>query len=352
LITNHDPALALVTCDPESEAFALQELRELLPSLPSPSWITDGIALVTPGLSFAECAARMSENPSIFVRHLAPVQWEVELRGVEADVEVLLEAAALSAPGFTSNASFAVQSRIVGEGRLPYRKFTLNNTLSAALERLTGAQMECRQPQQIVSVLCAPTRGYIGLSDAAQNRSSWPGGEHRFKRDEEQISRAEFKLLETLRTFDLQLPERGRALDLGAAPGGWTRVLRQHGLAVTAVDPADLDSRFRRDAGVQHVRRRVEEFLPTVKNRFALLVNDMRKDPLDSVEVMLQAAGLLLPDAPAVLTLKLPHQTGSSVDNLAMVRLCIDRLKREYRIVGARQLYHNRSEVTVALSKS
>ena len=349
-----EPSKALMTCDPESEPFALQELRALFPEMPRPDWLDDGIALFAPGIPFAEWAARVREGAPIFVRHIAPVQWEVPLRGDESDIDALLEALPQLAAGLDGGTTFAVQARILGEGHLPYRKFTVNNSLSDVLERMTGATMECRSPEQIVSLLCTPTCGYLGLSRADENRSAWPGGEHRFKRDDEQISRAEFKLLEAFHTFDLKLPgedgqRRGRALDLGAAPGGWTRVLRQQGYAVTAVDPADMDARFRRDPAVQHVRKKIEEFLPTLRTRFALLVNDMRKDPLDSVEMMLQAAPYLLPDAPAVLTLKLPHEVGKSIDTLHTVRLCLDRLSRAYSVIGARQLYHNRSEVTVAL---
>ena len=182
-----------------------------------------------------------------------------------------------------------------------------------------------------------------------QNRSAWPGGEHRFKRDAEQISRAEFKLLEARDVFGLDLQAGGKALDMGAAPGGWTRVLRQWGWRVVAVDPADLDARFRHDPNVTHVAKTIEAFLPTVKTRFDLLVNDMRMDADESVERMLRASHCLLPARPALITFKLPHNTDMKRDLLADIRLAIQRLSRDYEIIGARQLYHNRSEVTVAL---
>ena len=64
---------------------------------------------------------------------------------------------------------------------------------------------------------------------------------------------------------------------MGAAPGGWTRVLRQHGLKVTAVDPAELDPRLRTDRGVTRVRKTIQEYLPGAP-RFDVIVNDMRMD--------------------------------------------------------------------------
>lgn len=53
---------------------------------------------------------------------------------------------------------------------------------------------------------------------------------------------AEFKLLEALEVFGIVLPSHGVALDLAAAPGGWTRVLRRAGEYVTAIDPGELDA--------------------------------------------------------------------------------------------------------------
>ncbi len=341
------PARVLVSCDPEFEAQALQEIREILPGIPLPAWLDDGLALFTPDLPFGDFAVMLHQRAPIFVRHIASVQREVALCGDERDIETLLAVVEELGSSIDPTQSFAVQSRIVGEGKLPYRKFILNNTLSERLKARTGAAMECSAPHQIVSVLCTPARGYIGVSLAEQNRSAWPGGEHRFKRDAQQISRAEFKLLEAFSVFGLHLPSSGVALDLGAAPGGWTRVLRQRGMRVVAVDPGDLDARFRHDSGTTHVRKKAEEYLPAVKARYDLLVNDMRMDALDSAEIMLRASDCLLPGAVALLTLKLPQAPKN--DPLEIARSALARLTRVYRLLGARQLYHNRSEVTAAL---
>jgi 23S rRNA (cytidine2498-2'-O)-methyltransferase len=51
------------------------------------------------------------------------------------------------------------------------------------------------------------------------------------------------------------LPRPGdTAVDLGASPGGWTRVLRRHGAQVTAVDRAALAPHLMADAGVTLVQ--------------------------------------------------------------------------------------------------
>jgi hypothetical protein len=45
--------------------------------------------------------------------------------------------------------------------------------------------------------------------------SDWAGGVRRFAREEGQLSRSEFKLLEAFEVFDISVPQKGLALDLG-----------------------------------------------------------------------------------------------------------------------------------------
>ncbi|MBW3624224.1 MAG: methyltransferase domain-containing protein [Armatimonadetes bacterium] len=350
------PVSALVTSAAESGALMEAELREIFPKLPSFEWIVRGsetegsIARIEPGMDFNTLAGMVEHHAPVFVRHLAPVQRVIPLMATEEDLTALRDAALEIGEQLDSAAVFSVQTRIVGEGQLPYRKVTVNETLSALLEAQTGAVMECRTPEQVVSVLCTPTRGYMGVSRTERNRSAWPGGKHRFRHEEGQVSRSEFKLLEAMNVFGMALPERGIALDMGAAPGGWTRVLRAHGLQVTAVDPADLDPRLREDRGIRHVRERLQDYLPHSRQRFHVIVNDMKMDARASVELMLRASRLLESGGLAVMTLKLPRAERPPHQLLALVRADLQRLTDAYTILEARHLYHNRHEVTVALT--
>jgi 23S rRNA (cytidine2498-2'-O)-methyltransferase len=167
----------------------------------------------------------------------------------------------------------------------------------------------------------------------------------RFAREKEQISRAEFKLLEALETFKIELPPRGRALDLGAAPGGWTRVLRQKEQYVTAVDPAWLHPSLQTDKGVRHLRLTAEDYLAQYPDTYDVIVNDMRLDARDSARMMVEYGRYLYPHGLALITLKLPERKyRSALDH------GLNILRQGYTIAGARQLFHNRSEVTVYLT--
>lgn len=337
----------LISCDPESRALAVEEIAPLLPG--PLEWLDAGIALGRTEAGFDSFAAAVEKAAPVFVRHIAPAEVEIPLTAADEDLDRLKGVVSGFAGRVGRGAAFSVQSRILGEGNLPYRKVAVNETLSRHLETATGAKMDARRPELVVSILCTPDRGFLGVSRTAQNRSAWPGGMHRFRHEEGRISRSEHKLLEALSVFGIELPEKGTALDMGAAPGGWTRVLRQRGLEVVAVDPAELDARLGRDEGVVHVRQRIQEYRPGDR-RFEVIVNDMRMDAPESVEIMLRARPWLKDGGAGVLTLKLPKRLSPARRTLETVRGLVSRLAQGYAVRGVRQLYHNRSEVTVALA--
>jgi 23S rRNA (cytidine2498-2'-O)-methyltransferase len=113
------------------------------------------------------------------------------------------------------------------------------------------------QPTSLVQVvLVEPTEGYISIADktlrATYKASVSPNlaGYHEVEDDKRPPSRAFKKLREAIEVFSLTLRRGEKAVDLGASPGGWTYVLRQHGLSVTAIDRSPLAESFTRDRGV------------------------------------------------------------------------------------------------------
>ena len=331
---------------------ALDEIRRADRDACLLDWLAAGVGLVEMGVDWQTLAAAFRAGPPIFARHICPVQATLPLVNAPADLASLEEATEFLLPRLDPAQSFSVQTRLLGlpglqgrEGASPYGRFDVNQRLAARLEA-AGVRLDVRRPEQVLSVVCTPTQGFLGLSPAADNLSDWAGGMRRFKRESGQISRAEFKLLEALELFGLALPVSGMALDLGAAPGGWTRILRRHAMQVVAVDPANLHPLLVSDPAVIHRRQTAQDYLPAA-DQFDIILNDMRLDARDSARLMLLAAGSLKSTGAAVMTLKLP---GQKMAHVAAHSLKL--LRQEYRIVGARQLFHNRREITVALRKS
>ncbi len=145
---------------------------------------------------------------------------------------------------------------------------------------------------------------------------------------------------------DTELVRPGmRAVDLGAAPGGWTFVLAHRGLKVTAIDNGPLKGAVIDDPLVTHMREDGLVWRP--RRPVDWLFCDIVLQPVRIAEL----AGRWLADGAArraIFNLKLPMKK-----RYDEVRLC------EQRIIGiveragvrftlrTRQLYHDREEVTV-----
>lgn len=354
----------ILTCDDGSVEQATMEVRTAAPNALVLEALADGVLLVDAGLPFATLAAQWRRSPPIFVRHIAPVQVIAPLGGHAGDPAFLARTLPGNLPALEPGLSFSVQTRVLTD--VPYKPFDVNTALASALSGESGPPLDVRAPVQVVSVVCTVLKRWqpdshlvvggaitgkgkritalAGVSLAADNLSNWAGGMRRFAREEGQLSRAEFKLLEAIEIFGIEMPAHGVALDLGAAPGGWTRILRQAGQYVTAIDPGDLDARLAGDPGVRHRRMTAEQYLHSDPDQFDIIVNDMRMDARDSARVMAAYAKFLYPHGWALMTVKLPEQARQPVLDQTLAIL-----HPAYIIAGARQLFHNRSEITLFL---
>lgn len=319
---------------------ATAELRRALPGVRVEP-LAPGTGLLTgDDLDLATVARCCRETPIVFVRHLMRVVARLPLTDVQRAPDKLGEAA-VAIRADEPHQAVALQLWQDGNPQLPQRPDELWHTVA---DRLTAAGYTVRRAGQAwtLSICLTPAGALLGLNRTSEALADWPGGRVKLARGKEQISRAEFKLEELFKVAPARLPAHGAALDLGASPGGWTRVLRQAGLEVWAVDPADLDSRLRDDLGVHHIRATAGRFLAENDRTFDVIVNDMRMTAEQSATVMLSAAQHLTPDGLAIMTLKLsPH------DPLTTVRNALTILDHAYEVTFARQLHHNRHEVTV-----
>ena len=329
----------ILTADPSFADMAIAELKKAQPEAEILAELADGVFTVGFADDFFVPAELWRKYPPIFIRHICPVLLIVEQVELE---KVVQETVTELTDWVDPELPFSVQTRIFDN--VGFKPFDVNTAVSQAIQTETKAELNVRNPAQIISVVVTKDAAYVGLSLALHNISDWAGGVRRFAREKGQISRAEFKLLEALEWFKIDLAPNSVALDLGAAPGGWTRVLRQKEQFVTAVDPANLDFALQDDSNVRHLAITAEEYLEMYPDKFDLIVNDMRMDARDSARLMVAYAPYLYADAWVIMTFKLPTENRESAIDHAL-----NILKRPYQIIGVRQLFHNRSEVTVVL---
>ena len=359
----------IVTAHQEFVDAAFDELKRFDKKLIYGELLAPGILLCTlprdiHPLDLTVFLRQVKQQRPIFVRHLAPVQAVIHLSNTENDIGDLALAIA-NLPTFTlleRGQRFAVQTRLLqtdmetdraGSSKHAYSSGHVNQLLAEAIAEETGAVESIKKPQVVVSILCTLEKAYLGISLTTDNLSDWPGGARHFAHLSEQISRAEFKLLEALEVFGVTLPSQGSALDLGSAPGGWTRILLEAGMQVVAVDPAKLDERLSKQPRLEHYRGYAEDYLEEAikrRRKFNVITNDMRMDAREAARLLVQASTCLLNDGFIISVLKLPHET-YEIDPLKNLNEALKLLQRHFAIVQARQLFHNRQEVTVLTAR-
>ncbi|WP_197034671.1 SAM-dependent methyltransferase [Glycomyces sp. NRRL B-16210] len=302
------------------------------------------MAVITaPGLTAQEVADRCEAAPLVFPRHLTV---ETALLDADADLDRIAEAALAAVRQADLPKSFALQVWVSGRSSYEFGPAAAFGAIAGELDA-AGYTVAKSRRDHVLSCCLTPRGVLLGLNETRDSLSDWPGGGVRLSKGRDQISRAEFKLEEALGEFGLDLPKGGNALDLGAAPGGWTRILRGRGLRVWAVDPGDLDERLSRDGQIKHLKLTAGRFLRSNRTVFDVAVNDMRMDPKLSTELMVRAAEHLAPGALAIVTLK----TGSR-EVLTTVQACLALLTGPYEVLHARQLRHNRHEITVVARRT
>ena len=127
-----------------------------------------------------------------------------------------------------------------------------------------------------------------------------------------EISRAESKLIEALSTFDVDIDSYGKALDLGATPGGWSKVLADYGYEVLAVDPALLDPVLKDYENIKHIKTKAEDL--DLDEPLDLIVNDMNIGSKDTAQIMCEVKHLLKEGGLAIVIIKLPGNVRKSIE--------------------------------------
>lgn len=122
---------------------------------------------------------------------------------------------------------------------------------------LKGISQECAKSSPLVQVLVAsPTLNFISVTPPETQRAlrtnlkPYRAGYVEIPDDKEPPSRAFKKLREAIEVFGLTPSPKESCVDLGACPGGWTHVMVEHGLTVTAIDRSPLDDRLMRNSRV------------------------------------------------------------------------------------------------------
>ncbi len=195
----------------------------------------------------------------------------------------------------------------------------------------------------------------IGSSDPYNSAASLMGIV-RQSMPAEAPSRSTMKLAEAIEVF-LDKSEQTRllrtgmtAVDLGAAPGGWTWQMVRRGIRVTAVDNGPMKGVLAKHPLVEHLKQDGFKFAP--RKAVDWLICDMVEKPGKVAELI----GNWFVNGwckHAVFNLKLPMKQRVTALDAALggIRARLDLEGISYRM-AAKQLYHDREEITVFLTKT
>jgi 23S rRNA (cytidine2498-2'-O)-methyltransferase len=220
--------------------------------------------------------------------------------------------------------------------------------LSALEARLRNKASADAGAAQAAVWMLAGTHALIG-HPPPDGGARFAGGVPRLKFPRGAPSRSTLKLDEA---FQVLLTDAERvallragltAVDLGAAPGGWTYQLVARQIRVTAIDNGRVDAGLMASGLVTHLREDGFRFRPP--RPVDWLVCDMVEKPGRVAELVARwfAAGWC---RAAVFNLKLPMKR--RFEAWMQARLMLQPLAARHAI-RARQLYHDREEITVAV---
>jgi len=342
--TKLDRPILLVTCPRGWEAEARQELRRLLPGATVQSLYIGGNITAQLTGPVEEALGAIREAETIVLAHVTPVTMRMQIGRERAWLDTMREAAALYLAPPDSDRTFMVAVHRRGDHDFGSDDVTL--AVADAFIHGGKPSVDLANPEQVLSVEIYQDVVFMGMNDASElvckelkRMRCWAPGER-------PVNRAELKLREAIEELGLELPAEGRALDLGAAPGGWSRELAGRMAEVVAVDPGDLDERVSGLANVTHLRCRTEQLDPEEIGRFDVLTNDMNLDPERSAKLMCELAGLLRPGGLAVMTIK--FVTRHRREHVAEATSVLERCYEELRVS---HMPHNAKETTVAMRR-
>lgn len=344
----------LLHCRPGFEAEVCAEMSDLAARLE-----VSGYARAKPAAAYAEfvCsdaegAARLMKRQR-FERLIFPRQWArgqfIQLPETDR-ISVLLAALAdypvcgsLWLEVFDSNEGKEL-SNFCKKFEAPLRK---------ALTK-AGRLQESPDKPRLLLTFRSGREVFLGLAET-NNSALWPMGIPRLKFPREAPSRSTLKLEEAWHHFiprndwDTRLAEGMTAVDLGAAPGGWTWQLVNRSIKVTAVDNGPMAEDLMYSGLVDHQRADGFTFQP--RRPVDWMVCDIVEKPARTaamIETWLGEGWC----REAVVNLKLPMKQRYAEVQRLLERIDTGLKARGLKVsIGCKQLYHDREEVTCHLRR-
>jgi len=329
----------IISYNEQERDLCFNELKNLEKNFNVIKNLNDFQSIINIDLNNVEFVEYANNLPIIFLRHIFFVNREFDIKTSEEKIiDYVFENIDVN-----KTASIQFQSN----KNLDNQKFNARKLAVCLVEKYSNILIDVKNPSQIISVYEDEEFVYVGIGNENLNLSNYKGGMPHFSKNYNFVSRAEFKLLEIIDILNLDLSKFEKAIDLGSAPGGWTKVLADKIPEVHSVDPANLDKKVKERKNVKHFNMTTQKYLEKFDyGNFDIITNDMKMDPKESSQIILDFYDRLKQRGYVIMTFKLAKNF-----NYKSIITNIEKLEQKYSLVLARQLFHNRSEITVVLQK-
>ena len=227
--------------------------------------------------------------------------------------------------------------------RVVYKAKTLYKGLTqyvAELIEKQGHTINIKTPNVVISIYAGDTI-YLSIDKKEELPTNYRAGAPHYAVGQE-ICRAEFKLLEAFERFDINSKNIRTAIDLGASPGGWTHTLADLNIKVSAVDPAELDSRVLKLKNVTHYKMTSQNYLKIANEKYDLIVDDMKMFGDKSSHIVCNCLPLLNKRSKLLMTIKL-----GETKLYEQIIQALNILKECFTIIQVKKLFYTRQEVIV-----
>jgi tRNA acetyltransferase TAN1 len=240
--------LLFITVASGFEKDAIHEMRAVLGD--AVAWHRSafkGVVIMCTSTDGRLAARTLGDHDLKYVARIVPVDGVV--RSDPADII----GAVLDIGGIGDEDTFAVRCRRRGT-----HQFTSRDVEKVVGDAIDRGHVNLEAPGKVVNVEILFNEAYVSVLRAGEIIVKRIRVERKWEKGKRPINRSELKMAEILGGFP-ELTSCEVALDLGAAPGGWTKMLSRYMGRVYAVDPAALDDKVAGLENVTYVPKKLEE---------------------------------------------------------------------------------------------
>ncbi len=328
----------IITVASGFEKEAGKEIKDILEQAVVHRLFFKGTILVKSPLGEDEAVEKLRDTETTYVGKVYPIDSRAKISHEKESLTTIYDE--INRLGkLDGNDTFLIDCRRRGSHDFTSRDVGVE--VGSRLEEKTGATVDFESPKKTVVVQIFQGTAYVGVTDTDNLLTKEIKRFRKYAKGTRPFTRAEHKIREAFDEFGIEIGRDQDALDVGAAPGGWTKHLAGRAGRVVAVDPADLHPSLSELGNVIHMRCRAEE-LPEDIGRFDLITNDMNISPPESAEIMNGLAGLLKEGGTALMTIKfVTRARRRHIDE------ALETLDKRYTDFRLKRLPHNRNETTV-----